>query len=115
VRGSCRFLAATFAVVSSLTVSAVGQVAPQASPTSVDKGGAERLVFLLQYVGSDYAAAVQGGKLVDEAEYRENREFTAMIGPGPVSGALTGNCVFPVTASPTEVLDEFGCWFAVQP
>ena len=41
--------------------------------------------------------------------------FTAMIGPGPVSGALTGNCVFPVTGSPTEVLDEFGCWFAVQP
>ena len=80
MRGSCRSIAATFAVISSLTVSAVGQVAPQASPTSVDKGGAERLVFLLQYVGSDYAAAVQGGKVIDEAEYRENREFTAMIG-----------------------------------
>ena len=40
---------------------------------------AERLVFLLQYVGNDYGAAVQHGKIVDDAEYRENREFTTLI------------------------------------
>ena len=38
---------------------------------------AGRLVFLLQYVGSDYAVAVADGRVVDEAEYSENREFAA--------------------------------------
>jgi high-affinity iron transporter len=40
---------------------------------------ASRLVFLLQYVGADYGVAVADGKIVDEAEYRENREFAGQI------------------------------------
>lgn len=44
-----------------------------------DRSQAQELVFLLQYVGSDYAGSVQGGRIVDEAEYRENKEFTAAI------------------------------------
>jgi high-affinity iron transporter len=40
---------------------------------------AERMVFLLQYVGTDYAGAVNDGKIVDESEYRENKEFASLI------------------------------------
>ncbi len=40
---------------------------------------AERIVFLLQYVGTDYAAAVRDGKVIDDAEYRENREFATLV------------------------------------
>ncbi len=47
-----------------------------ANPRSEDAG---RLVFLLQYVGADYAAAVADGRVVDEAEYLENREFAGQI------------------------------------
>ncbi len=36
---------------------------------------AEHLVFLLQYVGTDYAGAVKNGAVVDESEYREMTEF----------------------------------------
>jgi high-affinity iron transporter len=39
------------------------------------KEAAGRLVFLLQYVGTDYAGAVRNGKVVDEGEYAEMTEF----------------------------------------
>jgi high-affinity iron transporter len=52
-------------------------VEPAGNPTP--NADASRLVFLLQYVGSDYGAAVTDGKIVDEAEYRENREFAGQI------------------------------------
>jgi high-affinity iron transporter len=51
--------------------------APSMSPTHPTE--AQQLVFLLQYVGSDYQGAVENGRIVDDAEYRENREFTALI------------------------------------
>src|ERR1700747_1378358 len=55
--------------------------APSPPPaTRAEMGDAAQLVFLLQYVGTDYAAAVRDGRVVDEAEYRENREFAALIG-----------------------------------
>src|SRR4051812_45289630 len=38
---------------------------PGPRPQTAD---AEQIVFLLQYVGSDYAAAVRGGRIIDEAE-----------------------------------------------
>jgi high-affinity iron transporter len=40
---------------------------------------AERLVFLLQYVGGDYGEAVRDGRIIDEAEYQENRDFVSLI------------------------------------
>jgi len=59
-----------------------GAAEPPGAPppaTQREMGDAEQLVFLLQYVGSDYAGAVRDGRVVDEAEYRENREFAALI------------------------------------
>ena len=55
------------------------QPAPSPSVSPVDSAAAQQLVFLLQYVGSDYEGAVENGRIVDDAEYRENREFTALI------------------------------------
>jgi high-affinity iron transporter len=40
---------------------------------------AEELLFLLQYVGSDYAGAVQQGAVVSEFEYQEMLEFTRVL------------------------------------
>ena len=58
---------------------AFAQSAPAPSANPADAAEAQQLVFLLQYVGSDYGSAVENGRIVDEAEYRENREFTALI------------------------------------
>ena len=41
--------------------------------------GAQRLTFLLEYVGSDYPAAVRDGKVVNEIEYGEVLRFTRQI------------------------------------
>jgi high-affinity iron transporter len=38
---------------------------------------ASQLVFLLQYIGTDYPSAVREGRVVDEFEYREMQEFAA--------------------------------------
>ncbi|MGH7898527.1 MAG: c-type cytochrome [Candidatus Binatia bacterium] len=51
---------------------------PEASAVGIRE--AERMIFLLQYVGSDYAVAVKDGEVVDESEYRENQEFVFEIG-----------------------------------
>jgi high-affinity iron transporter len=58
---------------------ASAQPVPLPSASPVDTAGAQQLVFLLQYVGSDYESAIENGRIVDDAEYRENREFTALI------------------------------------
>jgi high-affinity iron transporter len=39
----------------------------------------ERLVFLLQYLGTDYAAAVQAGQVVSDFEYQEMLEFSRLL------------------------------------
>jgi len=41
--------------------------------------GAEELVFLLQYVGSDYRGAVADGRILDEFEYQEMSQFTRIL------------------------------------
>jgi high-affinity iron transporter len=41
--------------------------------------GAEELVFLLQYVGSDYRGAVADGAILDELEYQEMSQFTRIL------------------------------------
>jgi high-affinity iron transporter len=40
---------------------------------------AERMLFLLQYIGVDYGGAVQAGKVIDEFEYREMNEFCQTV------------------------------------
>ena len=58
---------------------AASRPTPSPRALSAEAAEAERLVFLLQYVGSDYGGAVRDGRVVDEAEYQENREFAALI------------------------------------
>jgi high-affinity iron transporter len=70
------------------------------SHTIADGGDAQRLVALVDYVGSDYAAAVHDGVVVSPAEYEEQLRFirdargmaAALLGPGapaePVTRAL---------------------------
>ncbi len=41
--------------------------------------GPEELVFLLQYVGSDYRGAVADGAILDEFEYQEMCQFTRIL------------------------------------
>ena len=43
------------------------------------KLGGEELVFLLQYVGSDYRGAVQDGRILDAFEYQEMSQFTRIL------------------------------------
>jgi len=43
------------------------------------KLGGDKLVFLLQYVGSDYRGAVADGAILDEYEYQEMSQFTRIL------------------------------------
>jgi high-affinity iron transporter len=54
----------------------------QAAPSSErpkDAVGGEELVFLLQYVGSDYRGAVSAGAVLDEVEYQEMVQFSRIL------------------------------------
>ncbi|MEJ8566232.1 cytochrome c/FTR1 family iron permease [Elongatibacter sediminis] len=44
-----------------------------------ESGNPARLSQLVDYVGVDYAAAVQNGEIIDEFEYGEMQEFTRLI------------------------------------
>src|SRR5512134_2817934 len=44
---------------------------------SADGGGAQRLVALVDYIGGDYKRAVEGGRVVSDAEYEEQVRFAA--------------------------------------
>lgn len=67
------------------------------SHTIADGGDAQRLVALVDYVGSDYAAAVQNGAVVIPAEYEEQLRFVrdaramaaALLGPPAAAEPLT--------------------------
>ncbi|HEY7816581.1 MAG TPA: FTR1 family protein, partial [Vicinamibacteria bacterium] len=55
--------------------------------------GGEELLFLLQYIGSDYRGAVSAGAILDELEYQEMREFSRLLadeykGIGPEDSSL---------------------------
>ena len=67
------------------------------SHTIADGGDAQRLVALVDYVGSDYAAAVHDGVVVSAAEYEEQLRFVrdaramaaALLGPEAAAEPLT--------------------------
>lgn len=40
---------------------------------------AAKALHLLDYIGADYPPTVQGGKVIDEGEYREQMEFSAVL------------------------------------
>ncbi|QCI15187.1 c-type cytochrome [Pseudomonas putida] len=40
---------------------------------------ATKALHLLDYIGADYPPTVQGGKVIDEGEYREQLEFSAVL------------------------------------
>jgi len=56
---------------------AVGCAGPRLAPPPRDAGDAQRLVALLDYVGSDYGRAVVDGKVVSDFEYQEQLRFVA--------------------------------------
>ncbi|VVM68035.1 hypothetical protein PS645_01619 [Pseudomonas fluorescens] len=41
--------------------------------------GAPRALHLLDYIGADYPATVEAGKVIDESEYREQQEFLGVL------------------------------------
>ncbi|HCN46297.1 MAG TPA: cystathionine gamma-synthase, partial [Pseudomonas sp.] len=41
--------------------------------------GAAKALHLLDYIGADYPPTVSAGKVVDEAEYREQQEFVGTL------------------------------------
>jgi len=66
-------------VLAGLVIALLLLCAPVHAADPTPAAEAERIVFLLQYVGTDYAAAVRDGQVVDEAEYRENRDFAMHV------------------------------------
>jgi high-affinity iron transporter len=41
--------------------------------------GAPQALHLLDYIGADYPATVEAGKVIDDSEYREQLEFTQVL------------------------------------
>jgi high-affinity iron transporter len=77
--------------------------------------GPEELVFLLQYVGSDYRGAVSQGAVRDELEYQEMCQFTRILleehariapeGPEVGSGLARLAALVEAKEDPQKVLD----------
>ena len=51
-------------------------IQPQQNPERMEP---EKLIFLLQYVGTDYGAAVESGQVVSEFEYQEMLDFSRVL------------------------------------
>jgi len=73
-----RLLVAVFAVfavfaVADATIARAAPAAPSASPAGADDGS--RLIYLLEYVGTDYGDAVRDGQVIDQFEYGEVLRF----------------------------------------
>lgn len=66
-------LVAVVAVVAAVTTTRAAPAAPAASPASADDGS--RLIYLLEYVGTDYGDAVRDGQVIDQFEYGEVLRF----------------------------------------
>jgi high-affinity iron transporter len=86
-RKGCRRFAVLMAAAAAACVAAPrGSVA-----ASVSASGAQRLTFLLEYIGTDYDAAVRDGSVVNQSEYGEvlrlvkqvNTDYAAQGGRSP--------------------------------
>jgi high-affinity iron transporter len=79
----------TFAVIFFPLIIAIGflilQARPQGAEVDFDANttahvtgvSAEKLIFLLQYIGADYGGAVENGRVINEFEYAEMLDFAA--------------------------------------
>jgi len=74
---------------------------PDSWPQDSEHIEPEKLVFLLQYLGTDYGAAVESGQVICEFEYQEMLDFSQLLVEesrqlGPLQEILTelecGNC-----------------------
>jgi high-affinity iron transporter len=70
-------LLAAGAAILAMATACQRAAAPDVPPATRDGGDAQRLVTVLDYVGSDYAAAVAHGQVTSELEYEEQVKFTA--------------------------------------
>lgn len=57
----------------------VGGTAMGAGELGGGQAGPDRLVFLLQYLGTDYAVAVRDGQVISEFEYNEMLDFSGVL------------------------------------
>jgi S1-C subfamily serine protease len=69
----------TLLVVAAVAVLSGGGAAPAGIVAAPQHDEAEKLFFLLEYVGADYGAAVEDGAVVDAFEYREVEGFTRLL------------------------------------
>ncbi len=74
--------------------------AQASSEATADKPSARALVHVLDYLGQDYPYAVSGGKVVNEAEYEEMRDF------GRTAGLLLASLIEGGVLSAEEGLTE---------
>lgn len=49
------------------------------NPLEMDRLEPEKLIFLLQYLGTDYGAAVRDGQVISEFEYQEMLDFSEVL------------------------------------
>jgi high-affinity iron transporter len=56
-----------------------GSSLPKSLPQDFERLEPEKLIFLLQYLGTDYGAAVESGQVVSEFEYQEMLDFSQLL------------------------------------
>nr|BFE93102.1 hypothetical protein GCM10020185_36380 [Pseudomonas brassicacearum subsp. brassicacearum] len=62
--------------------------------------GAPQALHLLDYIGADYPATVEAGKVIEDGEYREQLEFTQVL-----AGLIAGLPAKPEKAELTQGID----------
>jgi high-affinity iron transporter len=73
------WLAAIATVLQQFSSASVISSGPTARASSDDSENGQRWVFMLQYIASDYARAVQNGQIADSLEYGEMQRFASAL------------------------------------
>jgi high-affinity iron transporter len=73
-------------------------------PVTAASANAQQVVFLLQYIGTDYPAAVQNGEIVNSFEYQEMTDFAA--GAREKLGSLRSGLTPDVAARLEKLLED---------
>jgi len=56
-----------------------GSSLPKSLPRDYERLEPEKLIFLLQYLATDYGAAVESGQIISEFEYQEMLDFSQIL------------------------------------
>lgn len=56
-----------------------GSSLPDSFPQDFERIEPNKLIFLLQYLGTDYGAAVESGQIISEFEYQEMLDFSQLL------------------------------------